>query len=393
MGSRLKCYDRLDMGRSTDERLLRRALASDSIRIGALVLLIAAISLLHSATNQSDVIWHGLLLRLYYVPILIGAYWYGAFGGLLIALACSMAYVPHLREQSPALEAGRYAEIVVFHVIGLTVGLLATAQRRVTGRYQRAAETLERANLELRESSEQLQRADRLKTLGEVAAGLAHEIRHPLASIRGALEIIDERSRPDSPEAEFSRLAIVEVQRLDNLVWEFLRYARPHEPDLRPTSLNDVVERAVALLRIEAERGGVMLDVDRSVPVPDAWIDALQIEQVLLNVILNAIQASPPDSCVHVRERVDRQEVVVDVIDEGAGIPFEHLKQVFSPFFTTREKGTGLGLAVAQRIVMAHHGHVEVTETSERGTCVRIRLPIGASTQRTEIQPRPEVHA
>jgi signal transduction histidine kinase len=378
------------MGRSRDERL-RRALASDVTRIGGLLLVIIAISLLHSATNQSEVIWHGLLLRLYYIPVLIGAYWYGAFGGLLIAMACSMAYVPHLREQSPALEAGRYAEIVVFHVIGLTVGLLATAQRRVTERYQRAAETLERANLDLQESSEQLQRADRLKTLGEVAAGLAHEIRHPLASIRGALEIIDERSRPDSPEAEFSRLAMSEVQRLDNLVWEFLRYARPHEPDLRPTSLHDVVERVVALLRIEAEQGGVMLDVERSRPMPDAWIDALQIEQVLLNVILNAIQASPSGSRVRVCERLDQQDVIIDVIDEGPGIPGEHLEHVFSPFFTTRERGTGLGLAIAHRIVLTHNGHIEVTQTSERGTCVRIRLPIGA-TARTEVESRQQVH-
>ena len=240
--------------------------------------------------------------------------------------------------------------------------------------------------------TEQLQRADRLKTLGEVAAGLAHEIRHPLASIRGALEIIDERSRPDSPEAEFSRLAMGEVQRLDNLVWEFLRYARPHEPDLRPTSLHDVVERVVALLRIEAERAGVMLDVDRPAPMPDAWIDALQIEQVLLNVVLNAVQASPPGSCVRVRERLDQPDVLIDVIDEGPGIPVEHLGQVFSPFFTTREKGTGLGLAVAHRIVMAHNGHIDFTQASQRGTCVRIRLPIGASTPRTETQPRPQVH-
>jgi two-component system, NtrC family, sensor histidine kinase HydH len=382
MGSRSKCYDRCDMSPSTDWRLLCRALASDATRIGGLLLAIVAISLLHSATNQSEVIWHGLLLRLYYIPVLVGAYWYGAFGGLLVALTCSMAYVPHLREQSPALEAGRYAEIVVFHVIGLTVGLLATAQRRVTERYQHAAETLESANLELRESSEQLQRADRLKTLGEVAAGLAHEIRHPLASIRGALEIIAERSRPDSPEAEFSRLAMAEVQRLDNLVWEFLRYARPHEPDLRPTSLHDVVQRVVALLRVEAERCGVMLDVDRSVLLPDASIDALQIEQVLLNVILNAIQASARGSCVRVREQLDRKEVVVDVIDEGRGIPVEDQTRVFSPFFTTKEQGTGLGLAIAHRIVSAHEGRIEV-HTSASGTCVRIRLPIGASRATT----------
>jgi signal transduction histidine kinase len=378
------------MGRST-ESSLRRALVSDATRIGGLLVAIVAISLLHYTANRSQVIWHELLLRIYYVPILVGAYWYGAVGGLLVALASSMAYVPHVWEQTPGFEASRYAEIVVFHLIGLTVGLLATAQRRVTERYQHAASTLERANRELRDSYEQLQRADRLKTLGEVAAGLAHEIRHPLASIRGALEIIDERSRPESPEAEFSRLAMVEVQRLDNLVWEFLRYARPHEPDLRPTSLHEVVERVTALLRVEAERRGVRLDVDRSATMPDVSIDALQIEQVLLNVILNAIQASPPGSCVRVTERLDRQEALIDVIDEGRGIPAEHLADIFSPFFTTREKGTGLGLAIAHRIVMAHGGHIEVHHTSQHGTCFRIRLRIGASTQPTEIHRTPQV--
>ncbi|MEP7309931.1 MAG: ATP-binding protein [Acidobacteriota bacterium] len=380
------------MARSTDQSPLRRALASDATRIGGLLLIIVALSLLHSTTNESEVIWHGLLLRFYYIPILIGAYWYGAFGGLLIAVASSLAYAPHLREQGPAVEAGRYAEIVVFHVIALTVGLLATAQRRVTERYQHAAESLERTNLELMASAAQLQRADRLKTLGEVAAGLAHEIRHPLASIRGALEIIDERSRPDSPEAEFSRLAIVEVQRLDNLVWEFLHYARPREPELRPASLHHVVERVVALLRVECERGGVLLDVDRGGTTPDLSIDALQIEQVLLNVILNAIQASPPGSCVRVLERLDQQDAMIDVLDEGRGIPAEYLGHIFSPFFTTREKGTGLGLAIANRIVVTHNGHIEVVDTSERGTCVRIRLPIGASTQRTESPTRAQVH-
>jgi two-component system sensor histidine kinase HydH len=388
----VQCYDCIDMGRSTDQSPLRRALASDATPIGGLLLVIVALSLLHSTTNESEVIWHGLLLRFYYIPILIGAYWYGAFGGLLIAVASSLAYVPHLREQAPAFEAGRYAEIVVFHVIALTVGLLATAQRRVTERYQRAAESLERTNLELVASTKQLQRADRLKTLGEVAAGLAHEIRHPLASIRGALEIIDERSRPDSPEAEFSRLAIGEVQRLDNLVWEFLRYARPREPELRPASLHHVVERVVALLQAECGRGGVVLDVNRAALMPDISMDALQIEQVLLNVILNAIQASPPGSCVRVLERVDQLEAMIDVIDEGRGIRAEYLDHIFNPFFTTREKGTGLGLAIAHRIVVTHNGHIEVTDTSERGTCLRITLPIGASTQPTGVPTRSQVH-
>ena len=367
------------MGRSVDAAAPRRALAGHVTRIGGLLLGIVTISLLHAAASRSEVIWHGLLLRLYYLPILFAAYSYGAFGGLLVAVTSSLAYVPHLREQSASLEAGGYAEIVVFHVIGLTVGVLATAQRRVTKRYQEAAATLEAANRELKRSHEQLQRADRLKTLGEVASGLAHEIRHPLATIRGALEIIGERSSKESPEAEFSRLAMGEVQRLDNLVWEFLRYARPHVPDLSPTALHDIVARVCTLLRVEAERAAVTLVADSTESLPDLSIDAPQIEQVLLNVILNAIQASPPGARVHVRGHLENLDAVIDVIDEGHGIPAHCTSQVFSPFFTTREKGTGLGLAIAARIVMEHHGSLEIHETSARGTCVRLRLPIGAA--------------
>ena len=379
------------MGRWMTAASPRRALASHVTRIGGLLLGIATISLLHAAASGSEVIWHGLLLRLYYLPILVAAYWYGAFGGLLVALTCSLAYVPHLREQSVSFEAGRYAEIVVFHLIGLTVGVLATAQRRVTDRYQAAAATLEAANRELQDSYEHLERADRLKTLGEVAAGLAHEIRHPLASIRGALEIIGERSQPNTPEAEFSRLAMAEVQRLDNLVWEFLRYARPHEPDLRTTALHDVVQRVFALLRVEAERANVTLVTERSASLPDVRIDAQQIEQVLLNVVLNAVQASPSGACVRLREHQVGREAVVDVIDQGPGIPAQYASQVFSPFFTTREKGTGLGLAIASRIVMAHHGTLEIHKTSECGTCIRIGLPVAVPVGQHAISKRAPV--
>ena len=237
--------------------------------------------------------------------------------------------------------------------------------------------------------TEQLHRVDRLKTLGEVAAGLAHEIRHPLASIRGALEIIGARSTADTPEAEFSRLALAEVQRLDNLVWEFLRYARPHKPDLRPTSLSDVVERAVALLSVQAERVGVTLRVEDDGPLPAVALDAQQIEQVLLNVILNAIQASPSGAEVRIRDRLERDDVIVDVVDEGTGVPAEHRTQIFSPFFTTKDTGTGLGLPVAQRIVQSHNGHIEVSSTVGRGTCVSIRLPL-TSVARSPAEERVE---
>jgi two-component system, NtrC family, sensor histidine kinase HydH len=363
------------MVRRPDALSRHRGLVREAPRIAALFGIVAAIGLLHTTTHEPEAIWVGLLLRLYYIPILISAYWYGAFGGLLVAVVSSMAYAPHLRE-SPALEQGRFAEIVFFHVIGLSVGLLATAQRRVADRYLRAATTLEQANQELKSSYEQLQRADRLKTLGEVAAGLAHEIRHPLASIRGALEIIDSRSAPDSPEVEFSHLAMAEVERLDMLVWEFLRYARPHEPELRPTSLADVIDRVRGVLAGEADRAAVGLRVDRRDGDHRVTLDAAQIEQVLLNVVLNAIQASPRGSLVQIVHRVQHERVIVDVLDSGAGMSRDQAAQAFAPFFTTKDTGTGLGLAVAQRIVLAHQGSIEIASNPGHGTCVRIALPI-----------------
>jgi len=373
-----ECYDREEVN-SGIRRVRRLLLSATTVRLGWLAASMAAISFLRYATGPSETFLHELSLRLYYVPILMAAYWYGAIGGLLLAFASSVAYVHRMLQVTPAFDASRDAEVVVFYVIGVSVGLLATAQQRIAERYQRTAATLESANRELRESHEQIRRIDRLKTLGEVATGLAHEIRHPLASISGALEIIESRSRAGSPEGEFSRLAMAEVQRLDSLVWEFLKYARPHDPELRVMPLDEVVTQVVMLLHVEAERARVALEVEQRTPAEMA-IDPLQIEQVLLNVILNAIQATPPGKRVVVRERLDGHEAVVDVVDEGPGIAAEHLPNVFSPFFTTKEKGTGLGLAIAHHIVLAHGGRLDIHQTSSRGTHFRICLPLGVES-------------
>ena len=291
--------------------------------------------------------------------------------GLLIAILVSIVYVPHIQmawTQGVQQQASRYAELVVFNLVGVVVGLLAGAQRRVTERYRRAAASLEAANRELRESYDHLRRADRLKALGEIAAGLAHEIRHPLASIGGALEIIESRAAADSPEAEFSRLAKTELQRLDRLVMEFLRYARPHEPELRQVPLGDIVNRVAALVQVEADRQSVMLEVERPGALPPASVDPQQIEQVLLNVVLNAIQASPSGGRVIVRESLEEPDVLIDVIDEGPGVSNDHTARIFSPFFTTKEKGTGLGLAIAHRIVTAHAGSIATCSGRRRET-------------------------
>jgi two-component system, NtrC family, sensor histidine kinase HydH len=353
---------------------------ADAWRIAGLVLLVVGTSALHYGTSPTHVVWHEVFQRLYYLPIVLGAYWYGVPGGLLVAMAASVVYIPHIRSAWAAgvqQQASRYAELVVFNAVGVVVGLLATAQRHVTERYQMTAASLEVANRELRESYEHLRRADRLKALGEVAAGLAHEIRHPLASIGGALEIIESRAAAESPEVEFSRIARNELQRLDRLVVQFLRYARPHEPELREVRVRDIVDRVAGLTRVEADRATVTLGLEIPEPSPPACVDPQQIEQVLLNLVLNAIQASPAGTRVTIREAIEGPDLLIDVLDEGPGVPEEHRSRIFSPFFTTREKGTGLGLAIANRIVTAHGGDIEALQDASRpGGWFRVRLPI-----------------
>jgi signal transduction histidine kinase len=143
------------------------------------------------------------------------------------------------------------------------------------------------------------------------------------------------------------------------------------------------VERVVALLRVEADRSGVRLQVDRPDDLPAVDVDASQIEQVLLNVILNAIEASPGKAVVRIHVRLEHEAVIVEVTDEGPGIPPEHMERIFSPFFTTKEKGTGLGLPTAQRIVLAHHGLIQFESAVGVGTVARIRLPMGAAAPGT----------
>jgi two-component system, NtrC family, sensor histidine kinase HydH len=358
-------------------------------RIAVLVVAIGIISILHYATDPSEAMLHVLYQRLYYVPIIFGAYWFGIRGGLLTAFVTSLAYVPHIHiawAENVPYTTSQYAEIVVFHGAGFLVGLLVELQRRVTAQYQAAAASLERMNLELRASQEHLRRAERLSALGEVAAGLAHEIRNPLAGVKGALEIIASRAAQATPEAEFSEIGWRELTRLDRLVEEFLSFARPRHPELCRTSLHEVIGRVGVLLKAEGERAGVTIRVEHNPALPELLIDAEQISQVVFNVVLNGIQATPPGGCVMVG--LDRQgdHASIEILDEGHGIAREHLERIFDPFFTTKERGTGLGLAISQRIISAHGGTIEAENLERQGTVVRIRLPI-AGEQIAENKP------
>ncbi len=343
-----------------------------------LLLGLLVVSALHYATSPEQAWLHNLYQRLYYAPIVLGAYWFGVRGGLVTALAAALAYIPHIHHtwgDNVPYAASQYAELVIFQCAGLMIGFLADAQRRLTRQYQQAAASLSQANRDLTESHEQLRRADRLSALGEIAAGLAHEVRNPLAGMKGALEIVASKVKTGTPEAEFTAIAVTEVGRLDSLVGEFLSYARPHEPEFRLASLHDIIDLVALLLRPEAERADVRVARDEHERLPGVRMDPEQMRQVIFNIVLNGLQASAPGGELRVRTTREPGWAWVEVIDRGPGISDEHRARLFDPFFTTKTHGTGLGLAISQRIVTAHDGRLEIDAAPEGGTIVRIGLP------------------
>jgi two-component system sensor histidine kinase HydH len=355
----------------------------DLLRWAGLLAAILTVSVLHYLTSPAHVVLHAAYQRAYYVPVILAAYWFGVRGGLLAAILSSIAYAPHIHaawSMNPPYTVSQYAELIVFLALGVSVGLITSHERRLANRHRETAESLERANRELRESAEHLRRAERLSALGEIAAGLAHEIRNPLAGVKGALEIISGRAATDTPEAEFASVATRELQRLEGLVQEFLNYARPRPPRLRQTEIPAIVSRVTGLLGPQAERAGVALAVEGSDAPRGLSIDPEQIEQVLVNVVLNAVQASPKGGRVTLRYGPIGERFHVEIADQGGGIPPNVRARIFEPFFTTKERGTGLGLAISQRIIAAHEGEIRIASEQGKGTVVEIVLPLPMAT-------------
>ncbi|HYO66808.1 MAG TPA: ATP-binding protein [Archangium sp.] len=244
---------------------------------------------------------------------------------------------------------------------------------------ERLATALENSKL-----YEKIRERDRLAALGEMAAGLAHEIRNPLGAIKGAAQCLDPKRLPGE-EGEFLEVIVEEVNRLNGVVSAFLDYARPLKQTFGPTDLNEVVTRTVRLIQNEMPPG-LELKVEQEESLPRVEADAEQLKQVLINLVQNAMQAMAdtgggitvktvrPDRFTDFRSAGD-SFVELHVTDTGPGIPQDQQQHIFVPFYTTKQKGTGLGLAICQRIVKNHGGTLSVQSKPDEGATFIIRLP------------------
>lgn len=215
-----------------------------------------------------------------------------------------------------------------------------------------------------------------------LAAGVAHEVRNPLNSVQINLSILEQELAELVPRRDAHVFVVLgkiaaEIKRLDDFVSEFLRFARPARADVKKLAVRPLVAELAAFITPECAKKGVALELDLTGP-DLAWVDEFLLKQAILNLVLNALQATPAGGRIVVRTEGDRRRLVVAVRDDGEGMSSQSLQRAFTPFFTTREGGTGLGLPLVRRIAEQHGGTVDIASAAGRGTTVTMTFPAPA---------------
>ena len=345
---------------------------------GLILAAVGIIGVLHFLTPLTATHWIYIFQRLYYIPIVLAGLSMGSRGGLAVALLSGIAFMvgtPSIWTVSRVDVLDQCLEACVFCLVGGVAGVLTDRRRKQDQALLQTSEELRRAHQELQKNFEGMKRAERLSALGQLSAGLAHEIRNPLASIEGAAVVVQRERQSEERRQEFLDIIRKESRRLNQLLTTFLSFARPSPPDLKAVEIDGLLDSVIVLAQHVGETSRRDLKKDIQPGLARLECDPEQMKQVLFNLVMNALQATPPGGTVMVAAREDGNKVTIDVRDQGCGMSKDSLDRVFDPFFTTKETGTGLGLSTAHQIVSQHGGTLTVARNSPEGVTMRVSLP------------------
>ena len=372
-------------------------------RLFIISIFIVLITFLHYFTTIQLPHFHAVYARAYYIPIILAAFWYGLRGGFITSVGISLMYLPHVIFQwgGGLGNLSRFLEIVMFNVVGFLTGYMVQRVREQRNRYQQAARELEQSYEKLTEQTErmfemedQLRTSDRLAVLGELTASLAHEVRNPLGSIRGTVDILRKKYTPDSKQMEFFQILVKEVNRLNDVVENYLELAKPRRQFMAERNVADIIQSVLDLLSTKARKEMINLILVNPSKIITVFTDENLLRQILLNVILNAMASIEKSGRVLISPTLIEGETVEGVIiqknvsitvsDTGKGIPASEIEKVFEPFYTTKAGGTGLGMAIAKRAVQQLGGEIKLESKEGVGTTVIITIPLAEGKQKEQ---------
>ena len=355
-------------------------------RVYSVIIKILLSTLLLAHTGEAGI--NSSYYPIFYLPVVTAAIYFGPVATLLWTVLASLAYcsllIPALEEYELTAEGATdlVIRILFFFIAAILVNRFVVENRRQVARYQALSETLEATNLQLRRAEAEARRAERLAALGQLSAGLAHEIRNPLGVIRGSAEMLTQKVAGTNPLAsELAGYISTEVNRLNSLVARFLDFARPSHLDLQPVQVSVVVDRALDVVRAQVPAAQIEVERRYAGGLPEIRADSQLCEQIFVNLILNAFQAmdgQPGKLCVSIAHETSagKPGIAVQFEDTGPGVPPELREQIFNPFFTSKKEGVGLGLAIVAKIVDDHRGWIRLETETTRGAKFRVFLPV-----------------
>ncbi|MBI5086285.1 MAG: hypothetical protein HZB13_17020 [Acidobacteria bacterium] len=318
------------------------------------------------------------------LPVLSAATTLGPLGTAAVtALACVayLAFIPVAYSLGYMLEGlflrDLSLRVIFLPVVAYLTNGLAAANRQAVLQAQAAAAELAQANLRLQQAEDSVRRSERLAALGQLTAGLAHEIRNPLGTMKASAEMLLERTDPANDLAhELAGYISSEVDRTNSLITRFLEFARPLKLRLAPIDLNALIDKAIEQITRATPSDPPVVHRNYDPGIPLLMADGELLERVFLNLVQNALQSSPEPAAVSVKTRAAVGFVEVAVIDRGEGIKQEHREHIFNPFFTTKPGGVGLGLAITAKIVDEHGGTIRLESELGRGSIFLVTLPL-----------------
>ncbi len=324
---------------------------------------------------------------IYFVPVVSAAVAYEALGTLFWTAVASAAYcsylIPALREYewSPGGKTELAIRVLFLFLAAIIVNRFATDNRRQAESYRKLAETLADTNRRLEHAEAEMRRSERLAALGQLIAGVAHEIRNPLGVIRGSAEMLASKLLPsETLTVELAGNISSEADRLNGIVTRFLDFARPMQVRRELADLPPILDRALKSVGNRCDATRVQVERQYAEHLPAVNVDAELCEQVFTNLALNACQAmGEPGGTLKVSARpaqdVLRPGVEIEFADTGPGVPDELREQIFNPFFTTKRDGVGLGLSIVSKIISEHGGSIRLQSEPGSGACFHIFLP------------------